>query len=105
MSLTLTIRLITCHAGRRLQRWVEDLLWEGEGRDGDERTHSEILRIKGLIAVAGDPRLHVLQAVGSTYDIMPGQPWPAGSDRTTRIVVIGADLRPDLLRAQMTSCC
>ncbi len=102
-----------CHVGSeavcewmsrcRFQRWIEGLLWEGP--DSDDHLRSEILRMKGLVAVADDQRRHVLQAVGQTYDIMPGLPWPVGADRTTRIVVIGSDLRPDLLNSGLTSCC
>ena len=61
--------------------------------------------MKGLIATADDPRRHVLQAVGPTYEITPGPPWPEGLDRTSRIIVIGADLRRDLLQEQLLSCC
>ena len=93
-----------CMAGR-LQRWVEALLWGTEALDGTRRAAGEVLRMKGLIAVADDPRRHVLQAVGPTYEIAPGQQWPQGSDRTTRIIVIGADLRPVLLQEQLLSCC
>ena len=89
--------------GCRFQRWIEDLLWEG--RDSGGHTQSEILRMKGLVAVADDQRRHVLQAVGQTYDIMPGLPWPVGSDKTTRIVLIGSDLTPDLLNSGLSLCC
>ncbi len=89
----------------RLQRWVEAILWEGETSDSTHRAAGEVLRMKGLISVADDPRRHVLQAVGQTYEITAGTQWPQGSDRTTKIIVIGADLRPDLLQEQLLSCC
>ncbi|OWZ03130.1 Cobalamin synthesis protein [Phytophthora megakarya] len=52
---------------------------------------ADVLRVKGVLAVAGDAedRRCVVQGVLDTYTIAPGQPWEAGEQRISRLVLIG----------------
>lgn len=78
-----------------VREWVAGFLRE-RGRD--------VYRIKGLLAVEGDPRRFVLQGVHTLFEITPGTPWN-GERRSTRVVVIGRNLPPgeELARA-LRSC-
>ncbi|TDH74320.1 hypothetical protein CCR75_006229 [Bremia lactucae] len=51
----------------------------------------DILRVKGVLAVAGDAkdRQCVVQGVLDTYTIAPGVPWGDGEQRVSRLVLIG----------------
>ncbi|SFR76432.1 cobalamin biosynthesis protein CobW [Sphingomonas jatrophae] len=49
----------------------------------------DVLRIKGMVAVAGKPSRLVLQAVGPRIQQYFDRPWAAGEPRATRLVVIG----------------
>ena len=48
-----------------------------------------ILRIKGVVAVAGKDMRHVIQAVGARVQGYYDRPWRAGEARQSRLVVIG----------------
>tara|TARA_R110002124_G_scaffold26361_8_gene94914 strand:+ start:17801 stop:18823 length:1023 start_codon:yes stop_codon:yes gene_type:complete len=48
-----------------------------------------ILRVKGFVHVAGKPRRHVIQGVGSRVDGYYDRPWADGETPQTRLVVIG----------------
>ncbi len=49
----------------------------------------DILRIKGMVAIAGRPARLVVQAVGPRIQHYFDRPWGAGEPRATRLVVIG----------------
>lgn len=65
-----------------LEAWLEDLL---AVRGGD------ILRMKGVLAVAGEPRRVIVQSVNMMYEGDFGRPWDAEA-MTSRIVLIGRNL-------------
>ena len=66
---------------------------------------AEVLRMKGLLHVAGSDRQHVLQAVGQLYEVTPGARWrPDGGERASKVVVIGKGLQAELLQAQIAAC-
>ena len=66
---------------QRFIRWLE-LLLKARG--------DTILRVKGLLAVSGETRPRVLQAVQTmVYPLDALNAWPDGSDGQTQIVVIG----------------
>ena len=48
-----------------------------------------ILRIKGIVEVAGKDMRHVIQAVGARVQGYYDRPWRAGEPRLSRLVVIG----------------
>ncbi|MBI5721527.1 MAG: GTP-binding protein [Burkholderiales bacterium] len=65
-----------------LQAWLADLA---------ERRGNDLFRIKGIVAIEGDDRRHVLQGVHRLHDLRVAEPW--GDDRpTTKVVLIGRHL-------------
>ncbi len=51
----------------------------------------EVFRVKGICAIEGDSRFHVLQAVHSLLDFRPDHPW--GKDKPfSKVVFIGRNL-------------
>ena len=66
----------------RLANFLGDLL-RHRGRD--------VFRVKGILAIEGDSRFHVLQAVHSLLDFRPDHPW--GKDKPfSKLVFIGRNL-------------
>lgn len=51
--------------------------------------HTDVLRIKGFVAVAGKPMRLVVQGVGPRVATHYDRPWKAGEPRASRLVVIG----------------
>jgi G3E family GTPase len=80
--------------GGLLNQWLGGLLRE-KGTD--------IFRMKGFLAVAGDERRVVFQGVHMLLDSQPDRPW--GDDpRRNQLVFIGRDLDGDELRAGFLAC-
>ena len=71
----------------RLREWLEDVLWEGGTGLG------EVYRMKGVVAVQGSHRLHIVQAVRELYDIIEGPVMPEEDCPITRLVLIGKGLQ------------
>ena len=67
------------------------------------RRGSPLLRMKGVLAVPGDPRRFVFNGVRDVVDVRPGCPW--GSDeRFSRIVMIGRRLDAVKVQAEFSAC-
>ena len=64
---------------------------------------SSLLRMKGVIAVPGDPRRFVFNGVRDVVDVRPGRSWGEES-RHSRIVMIGRRLDGGALQAGFASC-
>lgn len=62
----------------------------------------ELVRIKGVIALAGEPRRYVIQGVRALLDGQLGEPW--GGPRESRLVFIGSRLDRDALTAGLDAC-
>ncbi|MBN7784320.1 GTP-binding protein [Ponticoccus gilvus] len=62
-----------------------------------------IFRTKGILAVAGDDRFYVLQAVHQLFDLRPDHPWQ-DETRRSKIVFIGRDLDRDEIGRKLSSC-
>ncbi len=77
----------------RLREWLEALT---EARSAD------FYRIKGILAVAGQPRQTILQGVHRLFEIYPGGRWSGG--RSSRLVFIGRDLDRRMLRSGLEGC-
>ena len=78
----------------RLESWLRGLL-EDKGDD--------IYRLKGIVAIAGDSRRYVLQAVHRMRDMKPADAW--GSEKpTTRLVFIGRALDRAALEKGLSGC-
>ena len=77
-----------------LLSWVDALL---------EREGDSLYRIKGIVAVDGDPRRHVLQCVHRMVDWKVSRPW--GDDaRRSKLVFIGRGLDSVALRTGLLEC-
>lgn len=74
--------------------WLRDLLEAGA---------DDLYRLKGVIAIAGDDRRHILQGVHSISDHRPADPW--GHDAPhNKVVFIGRNLDQERLRAGLSAC-
>lgn len=79
----------------RFMRWL-NLLVQAQGKD--------LLRIKGIIDLEGEPRRFVFHGVHMTLDGRPGKPWKAGEPRINELVFIGRTLDPAALRSGFEEC-
>jgi G3E family GTPase len=89
---------IRCMGGTddlKFNRWLNTLVF-AKGRD--------LLRIKGVLHIAGQNRRFVFHGVHMTLDGRPGRPWRPGEERMNEIVFIGRDLDPAALRAGFEDC-
>jgi G3E family GTPase len=64
---------------------------------------ADILRMKGVLNFANEPRRYVFHGVHMTFDGALERPWPAGA-RTSRLVFIGRGLDRHELEAGFESC-
>ncbi len=64
----------------------------------------DLFRIKGILAMAGQPRRQILHGVQSYVDSTPGRDWEPGEARTSRILVIGKDLDSARWRDELARC-
>ncbi|MDQ6685009.1 MAG: GTP-binding protein [Pseudomonadota bacterium] len=81
--------------GGAVGRWLEALV-AARGAD--------ILRAKGIVDVAGEPRRLVFQAVHMLLEGDLQQPWKDGEPRSTRLVFIGRRLDRAALQAGLDAC-
>lgn len=73
----------------------------------------QLLRMKGLLDVAGSDCVHLFQAVYDLYDVAPGASWQQflqqqqqqGAGRLSRLVLIGRGLDQAALQAAFEQCC
>ena len=63
----------------------------------------DIFRLKGILAIAGEPRRVVLQAVHRIMDLRAADAWPIGK-RESRLVFIGRELDQRELEAGLRAC-
>jgi G3E family GTPase len=80
--------------GAALESWLENLLL---------LRGADILRMKGIMAVAGEDRQIVIQSVNMMYEGGHGAPWD-GAPRRSRIVIIGRNLDRTELRSGLDAC-
>jgi G3E family GTPase len=62
-----------------------------------------LVRAKGFVNLAGEPRRGFLERAGHQLTLGLGGPWPAGA-RRTELVLIGQDLDPAALERQLWAC-
>jgi G3E family GTPase len=79
----------------KVNRWINTLLAD-YGRD--------LLRLKGILHIAGQNRRFVFHAVHMTLDGRPGRPWLPMAERLNEIVFIGRNLNAAALRAGFEDC-
>lgn len=63
-----------------------------------------LLRMKGVVQLAGEPRQFIFHSVHMLLEMRPGQLWPAFEPRTTRIVFIGRAFDPVELEKGLLDC-
>ncbi len=78
----------------RFTEWVERALGDVEAR---------ILRIKGILAVAGVDARVIVQGVGGDIEVIVGTPW-GDANRNSRMVVLGLALDAADLEAGFAAC-
>ena len=79
----------------KVNRWLNTLAAE-KGRD--------LLRMKGILHMAGQNRRFVFHGVHMTIDGRPGRPWKPTDERVNEVVFIGRDLDAGALRAGFEDC-
>ena len=78
----------------RFNDWLSELL----------QVHGvDIFRMKGFIAIAGDPRRYVFQGVHMLFDSQPDKPWD-DAPRRNQVVFIGRNLDEEGMRAGFEAC-
>ena len=76
-------------------RWLNQLV-QAQGKD--------LLRIKGIVELEGEPRRFVFHGVHMTLDGRPGKPWKPGEPRMNELVFIGRSLDAAALRSAFQEC-
>ena len=79
----------------RVQAWLTDLL---------ARQGADILRAKGIVDIAGEPRRMVFQSVHMLLEGDWQRAWRDGETRQTRMVFIGRGLDESELKAGLVAC-
>jgi G3E family GTPase len=94
-----------CASAESLERWITRLVQPHSAAratvagDSSAPRH-ELWRVKGIFAVAGDPRQLLVHAVFGEVQVAAGSRWEADEPRCCRIVFIGLCLDAALLRSQ-----
>jgi G3E family GTPase len=92
------IEAVTMRGGEldeaRFLEWMETSLGEVEAR---------ILRIKGILAIAGVDARVIVQGVGEAVEVTVGRAWD-DVPRQSQLVVLGLGLAPDELREGFAAC-
>ena len=76
-------------------RWIEDVT---------QRFGTDILRMKGIIAMQDDDQRFVIQGVHMLIKGDHQRPWKPGETRESQLVFIGRDLPRDMLRQGFEAC-
>ncbi|HEY7297513.1 MAG TPA: GTP-binding protein [Xanthobacteraceae bacterium] len=69
--------------GLHVSRWFRALIAE---------SGADILRMKGILNLRGDPEQFLFQGVQMEFEGKPGRPWREGEERLNRLVFIGRKL-------------
>lgn len=86
----------------KLDEFLQHLLWDKTYTDSNSST-MEILRLKGVVAVAGEERRMIIQAVHELYDVQFTTPWNE-ERRNGTVVFIGRNLDKGILQNSLESC-
>jgi G3E family GTPase len=81
--------------GLRLGGWFRWLATEFGAR---------IFRMKGILAVWGDPDRFIFQGVQTELECRPGSAWADGEERSNRLVLIGRKLDQERIRQAFAAC-
>lgn len=78
-----------------LSSWMDDL---------HHRRGTDLLRLHGVLAVAGEPARWVARGVRTTLDLDDGADWRAGEHRRSRLWLVGRHLDPHDLGLGLALC-
>lgn len=65
---------------------------------------TDLLRIQGVLALAGEERRWVARGVRTTLELDDGTPWADGEVRTSRLWLVGRELDPADLSSRLVRC-
>jgi len=99
---TVTLELPGSVRRADLEAFVHGLLWERNVLDLRQQP-VQMLRMKGVVSVAGEPRRLILQAVGEICDTEYSSPWQPEEARVSRLICIGRYLDLGALRSAFVS--
>ncbi|KAL3659734.1 hypothetical protein V7S43_015407 [Phytophthora oleae] len=101
----------------KLERWLGELLWEQDEEEGVEikpgseaATRQKLFRVKGVVAIAGEPNKFILQAVHELFEVYASEEkWTEDElndtdGRITQVVFIGLHLQKSELEAGLRGC-
>jgi G3E family GTPase len=79
----------------KFMQWVQD---------ATQRYGTDVLRMKGIIALEDDDQRFVVQGVHMLIEGGSQRAWKEGEARQTRLVFIGRDLPVELLKQGFEAC-
>lgn len=82
---------------RQVNLWLGNMLWE-------EKAGEDIFRLKGILSVAGDDCMTVLQGVHTLFELNPSNKWDPAAERRSKLVFIGRNLDRAALQQGLSSC-
>lgn len=91
----------------KLERLLGELLWERAGGEEQEPGQQVLFRIKGVVAMAGERKKFILQAVHELFEVYESdEEWTEAEATmpTSRIVFIGLNLKIQELQSGLNSC-
>ncbi|CAI5741097.1 unnamed protein product [Hyaloperonospora brassicae] len=98
----------------KLERWLGELLWqqdsEREAAGVDAAGRQQLFRIKGVLAVAGEPHKFILQAVHELFEVYASEERWTDAERNgtvkrmSQVVFIGLHLIRSELRTGLQAC-
>ena len=80
---------------KKLNAWLGNLL---------QTRGTDIFRMKGVLAIKGDPRRFVFQGVHMLFDGKEDRPWKPGETRSNKLIFIGRNLNREELTEGFQSC-
>ncbi|KAK7476074.1 hypothetical protein BaRGS_00015896 [Batillaria attramentaria] len=86
----------------RLDDFLQRLLWDKNLTDPNNSV-MEVLRLKGVVAVMGEERRMIIQAVHELYDVQYTTPWN-DEQRKSTVVFIGRNLDRSSLQKSLEAC-
>jgi G3E family GTPase len=82
-------------AGNKVSLWFRSLLSDSSG---------DILRMKGILNLRGDPDQFLFQGVHTDFEGKPGRAWNRDEERLNRLVFIGRKLDRDKIGTGFAGC-
>ena len=82
-------------SGNKVSRWFRSVLSE---------SGADIMRMKGILNLKGDPDQFLFQGVHADFEGKPGRAWNADEERLNRLVFIGRKLDQNKIAAGFKGC-